>query len=153
MAKTHSSILAWGIPWTEQPGGLRYMGCTTDEGSQVAKWKRIHLPGLIPGSERSPGEGHGNPLQYSCLENPMDSGAWWATVCGGHKESGMTEHAHMHITDEKTEAFKDKVLDKVTTVVGARNELQVRHSGCSSPGTNLPSSRLGLEEPTGSFYR
>ena len=34
--------------------------------------------GLIPGSGRSPGGGHGNPLQYSCLENPMDRGAWWA---------------------------------------------------------------------------
>jgi len=34
----------------------------------------------IPGLERSPGEGHGNPLQYSCLENPMDRGACWATV-------------------------------------------------------------------------
>ena len=34
----------------------------------------------IPGSRRSPGEGHGNPLQCSCLENPMDKGAWWATV-------------------------------------------------------------------------
>ena len=36
--------------------------------------------GLIPGSGRSPGEGNGSPLQYSCLENPMDRGAWWATV-------------------------------------------------------------------------
>ena len=36
--------------------------------------------GLIPESGRSPGEGNGNPLQYSCLENPMDGGAWWATV-------------------------------------------------------------------------
>ena len=36
--------------------------------------------GSIPGWERSPGEGHGNLLQYSCLENPMDRGAWWATV-------------------------------------------------------------------------
>ena len=36
--------------------------------------------GLIPGSGRSPGEGHDSPLQYSCLENPMDRGAWWATV-------------------------------------------------------------------------
>ena len=35
---------------------------------------------LIPGSERSPGGGHGNPLQYSCLENPMDREVWWATV-------------------------------------------------------------------------
>ena len=38
--------------------------------------------GSIPGSGRSPGEGHGNPLQYSCLENPMDRGAWWATIHG-----------------------------------------------------------------------
>ena len=38
--------------------------------------------GLIPGSGRSPGEGNGNPLQYPCLENPMDQGAWWATVHG-----------------------------------------------------------------------
>ena len=39
-------------------------------------------PGSTPGSGRSPGEGNGNPLQYSCLENPMDRGAWWATVHG-----------------------------------------------------------------------
>ena len=38
--------------------------------------------GSIPGSGRSPGGGNGNPLQYSCLENPMDGGAWWATVHG-----------------------------------------------------------------------
>ena len=40
----------------------------------------IRDAGLIPGSGRSPGEGHGNPLQCSCLENPMDRGAWRATV-------------------------------------------------------------------------
>ena len=40
----------------------------------------IRDAGSIPGSGRSPGKGHGNPLQYSCLENPMDRGAWWATV-------------------------------------------------------------------------
>ena len=39
-------------------------------------------PGLIPGSGTAPGEGNGNPLQYSCLENPTDRGAWWATVHG-----------------------------------------------------------------------
>ena len=38
--------------------------------------------GLIPGSGRSPGEGLGNLLQYSCLENPTDRGAWWTTVLG-----------------------------------------------------------------------
>ena len=39
-------------------------------------------PGSIPGSGRSPGEGNGNPLQHCCLENPMDGGAWWATIHG-----------------------------------------------------------------------
>ena len=46
--------------------------------------------GSIPGSGRSPGGGPGNPLQYSCLENPMDRGAWWATVLGITKESDTT---------------------------------------------------------------
>ena len=41
--------------------------------------------GLIPGSGSSPGGGNGNPLQYSCLGNPMDRGTWWATVCGFSK--------------------------------------------------------------------
>ena len=41
--------------------------------------------GSNPGLGRSPGEGHGNPLQYSCLENPMDRGAWWAIVHGVKK--------------------------------------------------------------------
>ena len=41
--------------------------------------------GLIPGFGRSPGEGNGNPLQYSCLGNPIDRGAWWDTVHGGAK--------------------------------------------------------------------
>ena len=45
--------------------------------------------GLIPGLGRSPGEGNGNPLQYSCMENSMDRGTWWAAVHGGHKELDM----------------------------------------------------------------
>ena len=101
---THSSILAWKIPWTEEPGRLQSMGSqksrtqlsdftyllTYSEGraSQVALVVKNCLPmqvevrnvGLIPGSGRSPGRGHGNPLQYSCLENPIDRVAWWATV-------------------------------------------------------------------------
>ena len=47
--------------------------------------------GLIPGSGRSPGEGNGNPFQYSCLGNPMDRGAWRAMVHGVSKEMDMTE--------------------------------------------------------------
>ena len=46
--------------------------------------------GSIPGLGRSPGEGHGNPLQYSCVENSMDRGAWWATVHGVAKSQDTT---------------------------------------------------------------
>ena len=48
-------------------------------------------PVSIPRSGRSPGEGNGNPFQYSCLGNPVDRRAWQATVHGDHKESDMTE--------------------------------------------------------------
>ena len=47
--------------------------------------------GLIPGSEKSPGEGNDTPLWYSCLENSVDRGPWWATVHGVNKESDTTE--------------------------------------------------------------
>ena len=57
----------WGFP-----GGSDGKASTCNAGD----------PSSIPGSGRSPGEGNGNPLQYSCLENPMDRGAWWATVHG-----------------------------------------------------------------------
>ena len=60
---------------------------------------------LIPGSGRSPGEGNGDPLQYSCLENPMDAGAWWITVHGGHKESDTTEHACTYFSKPGCSAF------------------------------------------------
>ena len=56
--------------------------------------------GFIPGSERSPGEVNGSPLHYSCLENPMDRGAWWATVHGVSKSwtrlKELTVHTHAH---------------------------------------------------------
>ena len=52
--------------------------------------------GSIPGLGRSPGEGTGNPLQYSCLENPMDGGAWWATVHGVAKSrTRLSDFTHL----------------------------------------------------------
>ena len=48
------------------------------------------VTGLIPGSGRSPGKGNGNPLQYSCLGNPMDREAWQSTIHSGTKDSEMT---------------------------------------------------------------
>ena len=56
--------------------------------------------GSIPGWGRSPGGGHGNPLQYSCLENPMDRGAWWATVHRvAKRHDGVTEQQQEKLED------------------------------------------------------
>ena len=53
-------------------------------------------PGLILGSGRSPGGGHGNPLQYSCLENPMDRGVWGATIHGVTQSRTQLKRVSMH---------------------------------------------------------
>ena len=58
----------------------------------LAANRRLRDAGLIPGLGRSPGGRHGNLLQYSCLENPMDSGAWWTTIHRvGKSETRLTE--------------------------------------------------------------
>ena len=61
-------------------------------------------PGSIPGSGRSPGEGNGNPLQYSCLENPMDGGAWQATVHGSQRvgQDWTTSLTHIYPSDSSS---------------------------------------------------
>ena len=69
----HSSTLAWKIPWMEEPGRLQSMGSQ----SQTRLSDFTFFLSIVPF-----GEGNGNPLQCSCLENPMDGGAWWAAVYG-----------------------------------------------------------------------
>ena len=70
---SHSSTLAWKIPWTEEPGRLQSMGSLRSETTE-----RLHFHFSLS----CIGEGNGNPLQYSCLENPRDGEAWWAAVYG-----------------------------------------------------------------------
>ena len=55
--------------------------------------------GLIPITGRSPGKGHGNPFQYSCLENPLDRGAWWASVCGSQRVGHDWTTKNIHHTE------------------------------------------------------
>ena len=133
----HSSILAWRIPWTEEPGRLQ--GCKESDMTEVTQhslrmppaelWKSYMIlavpttlqsqlafqdvymspwwlgwykesarsvgdSGLIPGLGRSPGEVNGNPLQYSCLENPVNRGAWWAAVHGVAKSQTCLSNFH-----------------------------------------------------------
>ena len=57
--------------------------------------------GKIPGLGRSPGEGNGNPLQYSCIENSVDGGAWWATVRGvAESQTRVRDWAHTFVKDK-----------------------------------------------------
>ena len=67
-------------------------------------------PGLIPGSGRSPGEGNGNPLQYSCLENYMDRGSQWGTVCGVIKSQIQLSDQHTHINFQATDRYEKKIV-------------------------------------------
>ena len=69
----HSSTLAWKIPWTEEPGRLQSMGLHR-VGHDRATSLSLFLSYI--------GEGNGNPLQCSCLENPRNGGSWQAAVCG-----------------------------------------------------------------------
>ena len=69
----HSSTLAWKIPWAEEPGGLQSVGLRRVRHDWVTSLSLFTL---------CIGEGNGNPLQCSCLENPRDRGAWWAAVYG-----------------------------------------------------------------------
>ena len=99
---THSSILAWEISCTEEPCGLQSMGSQRVRHNLVTELSKAGITdatggfpggsviknppanagdtGPIPGSGRFPGGGHDKPLQYSCLENPMDRGAWRAII-------------------------------------------------------------------------
>ena len=114
---------------------------------------------LTPGSGRSPGGGHGNPLQCCCLENPMDRGAWWATVYGVAKSWDMTEatqHIRMqysyyliyinglrniavsykkaHLTISPTYSFKSFVIPPqvIYTVLGEFSLVSVRKTAQST---------------------
>ena len=60
--------------------------------------------GSIPGLGRSPGGGHGNPLQYFCLENPMERGAWWATVRGVAKSWTLLKQLSISTFSENKES-------------------------------------------------
>ena len=79
-------------------------------------------PGSIPGSGRSPGGGSGNPLQYSCLENSMDRGAWWAIVHGIIR----VRHdwaTNIHTAINNTVVFQFRGMEEITQATVSRREV------------------------------
>ena len=107
-----------GVQMTDFTGGLVGKESTRNAGVPG-------VTGLIPRSGRHPGGGHGNPLQYPCLENPMDRGAWQATVHAGHKDSDMTEaseHTHKHSDDTALMAESKDELESLYMKVKEESE-------------------------------
>ena len=84
----HSSTLAWKISGMEEPGRLQSV-----ESLKVDMTEQLHFHFSLS----CIGEGNGNPLQCSCLENPRDGGAWWAAV-SEVAESDTTERLHFHFS-------------------------------------------------------
>ena len=88
---THSSTLAWKIPWTEKLGRLQSMGSL---GVGHDRATSLSLSCI--------GEGNGNPLQYSCLENPRDGRAWWAAVYGVAQSRTRLKRLSSTLGEEKS---------------------------------------------------
>ena len=120
----HSSVLAWKIPWTEEPGGLQSMGSL-----ELHMTERLHFHFSLSCT----GEGNGNPLQCSCLENPRDREAWWAAVYGvaqiGHDRSDLAAAAtslslltfmHWRRKWQPTPAFLPEESQGQQSLVGCR---------------------------------
>ena len=115
----HSSVFAWKIPWTEEPAVHRVAKSQTP----LSNFTFFHFHAGISGCGSDvvslnsvvlvSGEGNGTPLQYSCLENPMDGGAWWAAVHGVAKSwtrlRDFTSTFHFHAL-EKEMATPSSVL-------------------------------------------
>ena len=116
--------------------------CGANGKDPLANAGDIRDTGLIPGSGRSPGGGHGNPLQFSCLENPMDRGAWWTTLHRVTQIQTRLKQLSMHSTK-----CRRKKLGQIHEFILGQGVLGSRDLSPTSP---LPSPwRYKLEVKTG----
>ena len=120
----HSSTLAWKIPWTEEPGGLKSMGLLESDTT-----KRLHFHFSLS----CIGEGNGNPLQCSCLEKPRDGEAWWAAVYGVAQSRTRLKW----LSSSSSSRISSEVLNRVMITSGfnlfpiPKEKLSTLHQGWS----------------------
>ena len=100
--------------------------------------------GSIPGSGRSPGDGNGNPLQYSCLETPMDRGVWWVTVRGAEKsQTRLNTHTDTHSHPPHTKIFStQRGPVHIWRQIGPIMKRLI-HQNCSRTDTDI---RISMQE-------
>ena len=118
--------------------------------------------GSIPGSGRFPGEGNGNPLQYSCLENPRDGGTWWAAVYGVTHSRTRLKRQHIwplsRVWLDCPWVFQARILEWITISFSRRSSwcqasFQPRYWTCGSCHGSSMAGRFFTPEPPGRPYQ
>ena len=113
---SHSSTFAWKIPWTEEPGGLQSMGSLESDTTE-----RLHFHFSLS----CIGEGNGNPLQCSCLENPRDGEAWWVAVYGVTQSRTQLKRLSSNLTHVKVLKHSGNPLHSTLTAFGLHHAVEI----------------------------
>ena len=122
---------------------VRFMLCMGFPGGSEVKESACSAEdlGSIPVLGASPGEGNGNPLQYSCLENPMDGGAWWATVHGDTKsQTRLSEFTFFHFCV----IYALPQFEKIKTINTKKKGKKIHVEALSSKETHSASGELDM---------
>ena len=123
VAKSQTRLSDW-TEWTELPFYWGFPGDTVVK-NIPANAGDIRDAGSIPGSGIYPGGGNGNPLQYSCLENPMYRGAWWPTVHGvTNSWTRLSDHILLESKDYQSEKGKGRVVQQKKKSADFDQEIQ-----------------------------
>ena len=136
---THSSTLAWKIPWMEEPGGLQSMGS-----------RRVGYDWATSLSLSCVGEGNGNPLQCSCLENPGDGGAWWAAVYGVAQGGTQMKWLSSSSSSDRGQFSSVQSLNRVRLFATPRTA--ARQASLSITNTQSPPKPMSIKSVMPSNY-
>ena len=133
---SHSSTLAWRIPWMEEPGRLQSMGSPESDTTE-----RLHFHFSLS----CIGEGNGNPLHCSCLENPRDMEAWWAAVYGVAQS-----WTRLKRFSSRMASLEASLVAQIVKNLPAMREMWVQSLGWEDPleeGMAIPSNILAWRIP------